>query len=86
MADTIEQKLEKGKAVWEMTQSAGWQIIKSQIEAEIEIETKDLLDCPVEEDTQHKEAIKAYKKVLGMVETAEREKEEAAKTLREQKE
>lgn len=84
MADTIEQKLEKGKAVWEMTQTQGWQIIKSQLEAEIEIETKDLLDCPIEEDTEHKERIKAYKIVLGMVETAEREKEDAAETLRKQ--
>lgn len=82
MTDTAEQKLEKGQKVWEMTQTEGWSIIKSQIEAEIEIETKDLLDCPVEEVEQHRTAIKTYNKVLGMVETAEKQKLEAAEALR----
>lgn len=82
MAETPEQKLEKGNAIWDMTQSTGWQIIKSQIEAEIDIETKELLDCPVEEVEQHRAAIKAYNKVLGMVENAEVEKQQAAETLR----
>lgn len=67
-----------------MTQTEGWQIIKSQIEAEIEIETKDLLDCPVEEVEQHREAVKAYKRVLNMVETAEKEKQQAAEAVRNQ--
>lgn len=83
MAETPEQKLEKGNAIWDMTQSTGWQIIKNQIESEIEIETNELLDCPAEEVEQHRAAVKAYKKVLDMVETAEKEKQEAAESIRE---
>lgn len=67
-----------------MTQTEGWQIIKKQIEAEIEIETNDLLDCPVEEVEKHRAAILAYKRILSMVETAEKEKQEAAENLRNQ--
>ncbi len=81
MAETAEEKLETGRAIWEMTQTEGWQILKRQIDAEIELEVEDLIDCPIEEDMEHKMAIKAYKKVLSMVETAENEKKEAAQTL-----
>lgn len=76
-----EQKLNKGTAIWEMTQTEGWQIIRSQIANEIDIETTDLLDCPIDEVIQHRETIKAFKKVLEMVETAEKEKIEAANAL-----
>lgn len=79
-----EEKLEKGQAVWEMTQTEGWQVIKSQIEAEAKIETDELLDCPEDEVKEHRGAIKAYRKVLSMVETAEKEKQEAAENLRKQ--
>lgn len=81
MAETTEEKLETGRAIWEMTQTEGWQILKRQIDAEIELEVEDLIDCPIEEDMEHKMAIKAYKKVLSIVETAENEKQEAAQTL-----
>lgn len=81
MTETAEEKLETGRAIWEMTQTEGWQILKRQIDAEIELEVEDLIDCPIEEDMEHKMAIKAYKKVLSMVETAENEKKEAAETL-----
>lgn len=81
MPETTEEKLETGRAIWEMTQTEGWQILKRQIDAEIELEVEDLIDCPIEEDMEHKMAIKAYKKVLSMVETAENEKKEAAQTL-----
>ncbi|KKU71154.1 MAG: hypothetical protein UX97_C0011G0003 [Candidatus Beckwithbacteria bacterium GW2011_GWA2_47_25] len=81
MAETAEEKLETGRAIWEMTQTEGWQILKRQIDAEIELEVEDLTDCPIEEDMEHKMAIKAYKKVLSIVETAENEKKEAAQTL-----
>jgi len=84
MTDTPEAKLEKGQAVWEMTQTEGWQIIKSQIEEEAKIETDELLDCPDDEVKEHRGAIKAYKKVLSMVETAEKQKQEAAEALRKQ--
>ncbi|QLG69731.1 MAG: hypothetical protein CH104c_0500 [Candidatus Woesebacteria bacterium] len=84
MTDKNEEKLEKGQAVWEMTQTEGWQIIKSQIEAEIAIETNELLDCPVEEVEKLRTAILAYKRVLSMVETAEKEKVEAAEAVRNQ--
>lgn len=79
-----EQKLNKGTAIWEMTQTEGWQIIRSQIENEIEIETADLLDCPVDEVIQHRETIKAFKKVLGIIETADKEKIEAAESLQDE--
>lgn len=84
MTDKIEEKLEKGQKVWEMTQTAGWQIIKCQIEAEAKIETTDLLDCPDGEIKEHRGAIKAYNKVLSMVETAEKEKQQAAEAVRNQ--
>jgi len=67
-----------------MTQTEGWQIIKSQIEEEAKIETDELLDCPDDEVKEHRGAIKAYKKVLSMVETAEKQKQEAAEALRKQ--
>lgn len=84
MTDKNEEKLEKGQEVWEMTQTQGWQIIKSQIEAEAKIETDELLDCPDDEIKEHRGAIKAYNKVLNMVETAEKEKQQAAENLRKQ--
>ena len=84
MTDKNEEKREKGQAVWEMTQTEGWQVIKSQIEAEAKIETDELLDCPEDEVKEHRGAIKAYRKVLSMVETAEKEKQEAAENLRNQ--
>lgn len=84
MTDKIDEKLEKGQRVWEMTQTEGWQIIKSQIEAEAKIETNELLDCPDEEIKEHRGAIKTYNKVLSMVETAEKEKLEAAEAARNQ--
>ena len=82
MSKTNEEKLEQGQRVWEMTQTEGWQIIKSQIEAEAKIETDDLLDCPDNEIKEHRGAIKAYNKVLSMVETAQKEKIEAAEAVR----
>ncbi|KKU34722.1 MAG: hypothetical protein UX50_C0013G0002 [Candidatus Beckwithbacteria bacterium GW2011_GWA1_46_30] len=82
MAETPEEILEKGKAIWEMEQTEGWQILKGQIEQEIELEVQDLINCPIEEDMEHKMAIKAYKIVLGMVDTARKEQEEAAAQLR----
>ncbi|MDD2822806.1 MAG: hypothetical protein PHQ59_01870 [Candidatus Daviesbacteria bacterium] len=84
MSKTNEEKLEQGQRVWEMTQTEGWQIIKSQIEAEAKIETDDLLDCPDNEIKEHRGAIKAYNKVLSMVETAQKEKVEAAEAVRNQ--
>ena len=82
MTDSIDQKLDRGRAVWEMTQTEGWQIIKSLIDQELEIESKDLLDCPIEEDLEHKQMIKAYRKVLSMVEGVIKERDETAQNLR----
>ncbi|OGI97557.1 hypothetical protein A3A11_01870 [Candidatus Nomurabacteria bacterium RIFCSPLOWO2_01_FULL_43_15] len=82
MADSIDQKLDRGRAVWEMTQTEGWQIIKSLIDQELEIESKDLLDCPIEEDLEHKQMIKAYRKVLSMVDSVIKERDETAQNLR----
>ena len=82
MPDNIDEKLDRGRAVWEMTQTEGWQIIKSLIDQELEIESKDLLDCPIEEDLEHKQMIKAYRKVLSMVESVIKERDETAQNLR----
>jgi len=82
MTDSIDEKLDKGRAVWEMTQTEGWQIIKSLINQELEIESKDLLDCPIEEDLEHKQMIKAYRKVLSMVDSVIKERDETAQDLR----
>ena len=82
MVSSIDEKLDRGRAVWEMTQTEGWQIIKSLIDQELEIESKDLLDCPIEEDLEHKQMIKAYKKVLSMVDSVIKERDETAQNLR----
>lgn len=79
--DTTEEKFERSRAVWEMTQTKGWQIIKDLINREIEIETNDLLDCPVAEDLEHKQMIKAYKRILNTVESLLKEREEISKDL-----
>ena len=82
MASSIDEKLDRGRAVWEMTQTEGWNIIKSLINQELEIESKDLLDCPIEEDLEHKQMIKAYRKVLSMVDSVIKERDETAQDLR----
>ena len=82
MASSIDEKLDRGRAVWEMTQTEGWQIIKALIDQELEIESKDLLDCPIEEDLEHKQMIKAYRKVLSMVDSVIKERDETAQDLR----
>lgn len=82
MASSIDEKLDRGRAVWEMTQTEGWQIIKSLIDQELEIESKDLLDCPIEEDLEHKQMIKAYRKILSMVDSVIKERDETAQDLR----
>ena len=82
MKDNIDEKLDRGRAVWEMTQTEGWNIIKSLIDQELEIESKDLLDCPIEEDLEHKQMIKAYRKVLSMVDSVIKERDETAQNLR----
>jgi len=65
-----------------MTQTEGWHIIKGLIDQELEIESKDLLDCPIEEDLEHKQMIKAYRKVLSMVESVIKDRDETAQNLR----
>jgi len=77
---TSDEKIEQGREVWEMTQTAGWQIIRQRIEQEMQLEITELLDCPLAEDVEHKQMIKAYKKVLSMVEGALQKREEAQAT------
>lgn len=77
---TSDEKIEQGREVWEMTQTAGWQIIRQQIEQEMQLEVTELLDCPLTEDVEHKQMIKAYKKVLSMVEGSLQKREEAQAT------
>lgn len=82
MAQTDEQKLERGRDIWDMTQTKGWQILSGSIAEEIQLETAELLDCPIKDDLEHKQLIKAYKKVLRMVESAIADRDEAAQNLR----
>lgn len=82
MVSSIDEKLDRGRAVWEMTQTEGWQIIKGLIDQELEIESKDLLECTIEEDLEHKQMIKAYRKVLSMVDSVIKERDETAQDLR----
>ena len=82
MTLTNEEKLERGRAIWEMTQTEGWQILSSLIAEEIQIETNELLECPIKEDLEHKQLIKAYKKVLSMVENLLAQRDEAAQNVR----
>lgn len=77
---STDEKIEQGREVWEMTQTAGWQIIRQQIDREIQLETNELLDCPLSEDVEHKQMIKAYRKVLNMVEGTLQKREEAQTT------
>ena len=51
-----------------------------KIEQEMQLEVTELLDCPLSEDVEHKQMIKAYKKVLSMVEGALQKREEAQAT------
>lgn len=77
MTNTPDENFETGREIWEMTQSAGWQKLCQQIQQEIELETNELLDCPLSEDVEHKQMIKAYKKILSMVESSLQKREEA---------
>jgi len=61
----------------------GWRILAARIGKEIEIEVNEMLDCEPDQYVQHRESIRAYKKILNMVETALQEKEEAAEAMRE---
>lgn len=83
MPETNEEKFEEGLVILEMTRTKGWQIIRAWIEKEIEIEVNEILDCEPEQYIQHRESIRAYKKILNMVETALQGKEEAAEAMRE---
>jgi hypothetical protein len=82
MPETDQQKFDRGLAILEMTKTEGWQILKKEIEQEIEIEVQEILDCEPDQFLQHREAIRAYKKILSKVETALTGKEEAAEAMR----
>lgn len=82
MAETSEEKFDRGLDILEMTRTKGWQILKKDIEQEIEIEVNEILDCEPDQYLQHREAIRAYKKILSLVETAIAGKEEAADEMR----
>jgi len=83
MPETNEEKFDEGLAILEMTRTKGWQILEEKIRKEIEIEVNDILDCEPDQYIQHREAIRAYKKILSMVEATLQGKEEAAEAMRE---
>lgn len=87
---TNEEKFENGLAVLEMTRTEGWKWLEARIREELKIEYAELREMDIEGKTaeqiasdylQHRANANAYEKVLAMVETAIREKDEAAGAL-----
>lgn len=87
---TNEEKFENGLAVLEMTRTEGWKRLEAKIREELAIELTELRELDVAGKTaeqiasdylQHRANANAYEKVLAMVETAVREKDEAAGAL-----
>jgi hypothetical protein len=87
---TNEQKFETGLAVLEMARTAGWKWLETKIREEIAIDLQELREMEIAEKTaeqiasdylQHRANLNAFEKILNMVETAVREKDEAADAM-----
>jgi len=92
MAGANEEKFNIGLAVLEMTRTDGWRWLEQKIKEELRIEYGELREFEIADKTteqiaseylQHRANANAYEKVLSMVETALKEKEEAAEAMRE---
>ena len=87
---TNEQKFETGLAVLAMSRTAGWKWLETKIREEIAINLQELREMEIAEKTaeqiasdylQHRANLNAFEKILNMVETAVREKDEAADAM-----
>jgi hypothetical protein len=92
MAEANQEKFDTGLAVLEMTRTDGWRWLEGKIREELRIEYSELREFEIAGKTaeqiaseylQHRANANAYEKVLSMVETALKEKEEAAEAMRE---
>lgn len=92
MAGTNEEKFDTGLAVLEMTRTDGWRWLEEKIKEELRIEYSELREFEITGKTaeqiaseylQHRANANAYEKILSMVETAVKGKEEAADAMRE---
>ncbi len=88
--ETNEEKFEAGLAVLEMARTAGWKWLEGKIREELAIEYKELREFEISGKTseeiasdylQHRANANAYEKILSMVETAIRDKDEAASVM-----
>ncbi len=91
MAEANQEKFDTGLAVLEMTRTDGWKWLEEKIREELRIEYSELREFEIAGKTaeqiaseylQHRANANAYEKVLSMVETALKEKEEAAEAMR----
>lgn len=87
---TDEQKFETGLAVLEMARTAGWKWLEAKIKEEVALSWQELREMEIAGKTaeqiaseylQHKANINAFEKILNLVETAVREKDEAAEAM-----
>ena len=85
--DKNEEKFEAGLAVLEMSRTVGWKLLEGKIRQEILMEYDELREFEVAGKTaeeiaseylQHRANANAYEKILSMVDSAIREKDEAA--------
>jgi uncharacterized protein YukE len=92
MAGTNEEKFDTGLAVLEMTRTDGWRWLEEKIKEELRIEYGELREFEITGKTaeqiaseylQHRANANTYEKILSMVETAIKGKEEAAEAMRE---
>ena len=91
MPENSEEKFDKGLAVLEMTRTEGWQWLDQQIREELRMEYGELRDIEIAGKTaeqiasdylQHRANVKAFEKVLALVENAIAEKDQAAEEMR----
>lgn len=73
-----EEEYNKGRAIWDMTQTEGWSILEQEIKDEMKFERNELttLDLKDKSDSQivaeylqHRANIRAYQKILNKVES-----------------
>lgn len=88
--DNNEEKFEAGLAVLEMARTAGWKWMEGKIRQELSMEYGELREFEVigktaeeiaSEYLQHRANANAYEKILTLVDTAIREKDEAAEIM-----
>lgn len=90
MPGNDEEKFSAGLSVLEMTRTAGWHWLETEIRKELDIELKELQDFDLEDlgteqiaagYLEHRANAAAYKKILAMVQSAIEEKDEAAQGM-----